>query len=258
MMKYGVILVALFLGASCAQLKIEGLGKATYLYEHDGVTLEGELHLPKQKGKRPAVIVVHAWKGPNQKTSDVAKRLSEMGYVALVADVYGQGIRPKTTEEASERATYYRQRRPLMRARLQAAFDELSRHPKVDPENISALGFCFGGGAVLELARSGADLSAAISFHGNLDTPNLEDAQNIQGRVLVLHGAVDPYVPQSQVEIFMKEMEQASVDYTLVSFGGGVHSFTDPNAGDDPSTGVAYDPLMAERAYQLAFMWLGE
>jgi dienelactone hydrolase len=253
-MRFLIYLLTLPLFFSCAH----NTQSHTYLYEHQGQVLEGEIYLPAGSAKRPGVIVYHAWKGPNAQTARVARELSEQGYVAFVADIYGQGIRPKTNEEASERASFYRQRRPLLRSRARSALNEMLQHPRVDKENISAIGFCFGGGTVLEMARDAAPLKNVISFHGNLDTPNSDDAANITARVLILHGGVDPLVPKAQVDAFHQEMDAAKVDYTFVSFGGAVHSFSDPNAGSDPSTGVAYDENAAKRSFEIMHLWLQE
>lgn len=251
-MNLSLAFVFLWLFVSCSHTSVI----PEFIYQHEDQILEGQLYLPSGNDKRPAVLVYPAWKGPNEQTAQVARELSEQGYVAMVVDMYGQGIRPKNNEEAAEQATIYRSQRPLMRARAKRALDVLSQHPRVDTQNISAIGFCFGGGVALELARDGASLVNAISFHGNLDTPNLSDAKNIKAKILVLHGAVDPLVPDQQVDQFHKEMEMAKVDYTFVGFGGAVHSFSDPNAGSDPSTGVAYNKNAAERSFEMMRSWL--
>ena len=113
-----------------------------------------------------------------------------------------------------------------------------------------AIGYCFGGGTALELARSGSDVDGVVSFHGNLDTPNAADAKNIKTSVLVLHGANDPYVPAEQVTAFEQEMREAGVDWRLISFGGAVHSFTDKGAGNDPSQGAAYNEKADNRSWE--------
>jgi dienelactone hydrolase len=178
-----------------------------------------------------------------------AKQLAELGYVAFAADIYGKGVRPQNPTEAGKEATKYRSNRQLLRNRALAGLKVLQANPLTNPQKIAAIGYCFGGGTVLELARSGADVAGVVSFHGNLDTPNPADAKNIKGKVLVLHGAVDPYVPPEQVSTFEKEMNDAKVDWQLVSYGGVVHSFTNPEAGNDPSKGAAYNALADQRSF---------
>jgi dienelactone hydrolase len=172
--------------------------------------------------------------------------------------MYGKGIRPKNTTEASEQATIYRSDRQLMRNRVSAGLAVLRNHDLSDDDRLAAIGYCFGGGTVLELARSGADIAGVVSFHGNLDTPDPSDANNIQCKVLVCHGAVDPYVPAEQVDTFMKEMNAAGVDYQFIAYGGAVHSFTNPNAGDDPSQGAAYDADAARRSWGHMLLFFDE
>lgn len=222
----------------------------TVLYEQGGDTLEGQaFYDTKFGGKRPGVVIFHQWKGPGEYEKRRARMLAEMGYVALVADVYGRGIRPKNAQEARVQATRYRQNRPLMRNRARAAVIALRRHPKTDPTRLAAMGYCFGGGVALELARSGADLDAFASFHGNLDTPDPEMARNIKGRVIAYHGAADPNVPFSQIESFTREMNAANVDWQLISYGNAVHSFTEREAGNDPSDGSAYNEKADKRSW---------
>ncbi|NEO28045.1 MAG: dienelactone hydrolase family protein [Kamptonema sp. SIO4C4] len=210
-------------------------------YRHGDRVLEGYLAYDDEiEDPQPGVLVVHAWKGLGEYEKRRTRELAELGYVAFAADIYGKGIRPNTNEAASELASYYRSNRDLLRDRTQAGLEVLRDHPRSLPDQLAAIGYCFGGGTVLELARSGADVAGVVSFHGNLDTPNPEDAQNIQGQVLALHGADDPVVPPEEVDAFISEMQDAEVDWQLVMYGNAVHSFTDPNAGDDPSQGSAY------------------
>lgn len=219
-------------------------------YQQGDTVLQGFLAYDDEiEGKRPGVMVVHAWKGLGDYEKQRAKQLAELGYVAFAADIYGKGIRPKTNEEAREQASIYRSNRKLMRDRAQAGLQVLQQYPLTDANQVAAIGYCFGGGTVLELARSGAPVAGVVSFHGNLDTPNLADAQGIKGRVLVLHGAADPLVPDEQVDAFKREMNYANVDWQMVMYGNAVHSFSDPNAGNDPSTGVAYNELADKRSW---------
>ena len=135
---------------------------------------------------------------------------------------------------------------------LKCAFrlEALKKNPLTDARHIAAIGYCFGGTAILELARSGVDIAGFISFHGGLQTPTPDDARNIKGKVLVLHGADDPVVPPEEVSAFQDEMRKARVDWHMISYGGAVHSFTNPNAGDDPSKGVAYNHKADMRSWQ--------
>ncbi len=228
-------------------------------YQHGDALLEGYLaYDDSQSGPRPGVLIVHEWTGIGDYTRSRAQQLAEMGYIAFAADMYGKGIRPQTTEEASEQATIYRSDRQLMRDRVTAGLDVLRNHELSDNSRIAAIGYCFGGGTVLELARSGADIAGVVSFHGNLDTPDPSDAENIKCRVLVCHGADDPYVPREQVNAFFDEMSNANVDYQFIAYGGAVHSFTNPNSGDDPSKGAAYNERADQRSWEHLKLFFAE
>ena len=223
----------------------------TIEYKQGDATLEGYLAYPTDAGsaKRPAVLVIHDWSGLGPYAKMRAEKLAEMGYVAFAADIYGKGIRPTTPEECGKQAGIYRADRKLMRARANAGLDVLRGMERVDANKIAAIGYCFGGGAALELARSGASLAGVVSFHGNLDTPNPEDARQIKAKILVCHGADDPVVPPEQVAAFMKEMREAKVDWQFVAYGGAVHSFTRPDSGNDPSKGAAYNADADRRSW---------
>lgn len=219
-------------------------------YKQGDTVLEGYLAYDDAiTTRRPGVMVVHEWTGIGDYVKKRTEQLAQMGYVAFAADIYGKGIRPSNPKEAGAQAAIYRGNRPLLRDRANAGLAVLQKNPLVDANRIAAIGYCFGGGTVLELARSGAPVAGVVSFHGNLDTPNPADAKNIKGKVLVLHGAIDPYVPPAQVAAFEKEMNEAGVDWQLISYGGVVHSFTNPEAGNDKSKGAAYDALADRRSF---------
>jgi dienelactone hydrolase len=137
-----------------------------------------------------------------------------------------------------------------MRSRANAGFEVLKNHSLTDVNRIAAIGYCFGGTTVLEMARGGTQLVGVVSFHGGLGTPNPGDAKNIKGKVLVLHGANDPAVSPDQVMAFQDEMRKAGVDWYFVSYGGAVHSFTNPDSGSDPSKGAAYNEKADRRSWQ--------
>jgi len=239
---------ALLLVAGISQAELKG---KTIDYKEGKSVLEGYLvYDDAVQGKRPGVIVVPDWMGMSPFAQDRAEQLAKMGYIALAADIYGKGIRPKDAKEAMQQVGLYKGNRPLMRARAKAALDTLLAQPQTDASHVAAIGYCFGGTTVLELARSGAPLAGVVSFHGGLDTPTPEDAKNIKGKVLVLHGADDPHVPPDQVAAFEKEMKDAKVDWQLVKYSGAVHAFAVPTAGNDPSKGAAYNERAARRSWQ--------
>ncbi|HSH93430.1 MAG TPA: dienelactone hydrolase family protein [Roseimicrobium sp.] len=227
------------------QLKTESVE-----YQHAGITLEGYLAYDAGKaGKRPAVLVVHQWKGLSAYEKKRAEMLVQMGYVVFCADIYGKGIRPENPKDAGVLAGKYKADRPLLRARVNVALDFLKKNPMTDTKHVAAIGYCFGGTTVLELARSGAELSGVVSFHGGLGTPTPDDAKNIKTKVLALHGADDPFVPAAEVAGFEDEMRKANVDWQLVKFSGAVHSFSDWNAGTDNSKGAAYNEKADKRSW---------
>jgi dienelactone hydrolase len=223
----------------------------TVEYRQGNTVLEGYLAYDDARTeKRPGVLVVHEWTGLGDYVRKRVVQLAHMGYVAFGADIYGKGVRPKAPQEAGREAGRYRSDRQLLRARARAGLEELLRQPQVDPGRVAAIGYCFGGTTVLELARSGADLGGVVSFHGGLDTPNPTDGRNIKARVLVLHGADDPHVPPQQVTAFQDEMRNGAVDWRMVIYGGAVHSFTNPESGNDPSKGAAYNEKADHRSWE--------
>jgi len=248
-MKLFSIFLTLIISASFAPKVEAALHTETIEYRHGDKVLAGHLAYDDSiKGKRPGVIVVHEWWGLNDYIKGRAEQLARLGYIAFAINMYGKNMTAKTAEEAGRLAGIYRSDRKLMRARADAGLEVLRKHPLTEAGHIAAIGYCFGGGTVLELARSGAALSGVASFHGNLDTPDIADAKNIKGKVLVLHGGDDPYVSNEQITAFQNEMRKAGVDWQMVIYGGAVHSFTNPEAGNDPSKGAAYNEKADRRS----------
>lgn len=220
-------------------------------YKHGDAELEGFLAWDNSfEGKRPGVLVVHEWTGVNDYTRSRCRQLAEMGFIAFAVDMYGKGIRPQSTEEASKQAGIYRGDRDLMRRRVTAGLNVLLGNELCDKNRVAAIGYCFGGGTVLELARSGAAIAGVVSFHGNLDTPDPSVAKNIKSKVLVCHGADDPYVPAEQVTAFYDEMRAVGVDYQFIAYSKAVHSFTNPDSGNDASRGAAYNADADRRSWE--------
>ncbi len=228
-------------------------------YKIGDVTLQGYLAYDNSKSdKRPGVLIVHQWMGLTDYEKKRARQLAELGYVAFAADIYGKDGRPSDTKEAGQQAGKYYGDLNLFRERLNAGLNELKMQPLVDADNVAAIGYCFGGGGVLELARSGADLKGVVSFHGSLKTQNPDDAKNIKCKVLVQHGAIDPFVPEEDVVAFKKEMEDAKVDYVLTEYAGSVHAFTMEGAGSDITKGAAYNEKADKRSWEAMKIFFGE
>jgi dienelactone hydrolase len=241
-------------GSAWAAIKTE-----TIEYKLGDVTMEGYLaYDDSSSAKRPGIVVVHDWMGMGPMPQRRAQMLAELGYVAFAVDIYGKDVRPKNQDEASQQATLYKSDRALLRARALAGLDVLKNNPLVDTNQLVAIGYCFGGTTALELARSGADLKAVVSFHGGLSTPTPDDAKNIKAKILALHGADDPYVPTAEVEAFQKEMRDANVDWQMVSYGGAVHAFTVPEAGNDNSKGAAYNEKADKRSWEAMKQFFAE
>ncbi|NVZ99764.1 dienelactone hydrolase family protein [Pseudomonas gingeri] len=223
---------------------------SSVVYQIDGQSYEGRLAFDaSHQGTRPGLLMAPNWMGVSAGAEKIAEAVAGKGYVVLIADLYGQSVRPQNGDEAGAAMMPLKNDRAELRKRMQAAFEALQGQglAAVDTSKLATFGFCFGGCCSLELARTGAPLKAAVSFHGTLDTPNPADARNIKGSVLVLHGASDPLVAKEQLPAFEDEMNAAGVDWQLLSYGGAVHSFTDPHANVPGK--MMYDAKTASRAF---------
>jgi dienelactone hydrolase len=219
-------------------------------YKHGSDVLEGFLAFDETKGdRRPGILLFPEWYGVAEHAKARAKMLAELGYVAFAADMYGKGIRPTQFDDCAREAGKYQRDRQLMRGRGRAGLDVLRSLSQVNPNKLAGIGYCVGGTLVLELARDGADLSGIVTFHAALNTPRPEDAKNIKGKVLVLHGADDALVPDAEVLAFEKEMRDAKVDWQLVSYGNTVHSFTNWDLDSDHSKPAAYNEKSDARSW---------
>jgi dienelactone hydrolase len=203
------------------------------------------------KASRPGSVMAPNWYGANEASIAKAKTIAGKDYVILLADVYGKDVRPKNDDEATKAMTAASGDRTALRARINAALEALKGQAKeapLDTRHIGAIGFCFGGAVVLDLARSGADVQGVVTFHGNLKSDDPALAKNIKGSVLVLNGAEDKYIAD-QVAGFEKEMKDAGVDYQFVNLAGAVHCFAEPDQNNPP--GCVYNPRAAKRAYRM-------
>jgi dienelactone hydrolase len=251
---------ALLLVLVCGALAVRAdLRTETVEYRDGDTVLEGYLAWDDAvRGKRPAVVIVHQWKGLTDYEKKRAEMLAQLGYVAFAADIYGKGVRAANAQEAGKLAGQYKNDPPLLRRRAQAAVDFIRQHELVKPGQIVAIGYCFGGTTVLELARSGAEVRGVVSFHGGLGTSMPAGEGDIHCSVLVLHGADDPHAPAEEVAALQKELRASGADWQLILYGGAVHSFTDWNAGTDRSRGAAYDEQADKRSWEAMKQFLDE
>ncbi len=221
----------------------------TVEYRHGETTLKGYLAYDDAlSGKRPGVLVVHEWWGLNEFAKQRAERLAELGYVAFAVDMYGDGMVTRDPEKAGQLAGPFRQDPTRCRARARAGLDVLAKDERCDARRIAAIGYCFGGSTVLQLAYDGAPLAGVVSFHGNPMPPRAED--KIVAKILVLHGADDPLVSAESISAFQQGMTTAGVDWQMVYYGRAVHSFTNPEADKVGIAGVAYDEAADRRSWQ--------
>jgi dienelactone hydrolase len=250
----------LLLTMLCLAVTAEAAVKTKVIEYRQGDTLlEGYLAWDDARSStRPGVLIVHEWTGINPHIRQRAEMLAKLGYVAFAADIYGKGVRPTAPADAAKIAAVYKNDRALMRARARAGLEELKKLNFVDQQRLAAIGYCFGGTTVLELARDGANIKGVVSFHGGLATPTPQDARNIKGKVLALHGADDPFVKADEVAAFQDEMRKAALDWQFISYGNAVHSFTNSAAGTDNSKGAAYNERADKRSWEAMKVFFAE
>ncbi len=223
----------------------------TLEYRDGDVTLKGYLAYDDQTAqKMPGILVMPEAFGLGVNAKSRAERLAALGYVALAGDPYGDGFETSDLQEAIKLATPLMTDPAKFRARGRAGLDKLASLPQVDSSRLAVIGYCMGGTFSLELARDGAPVKGVVSFHGNLATQKPAEADKTKGKILVCHGAEDPFVPQDVVNAFEKEMTEAGVDWQLISYGGVVHSFTNPHAANVGNPGIAYNKAADERSWQ--------
>lgn len=233
-------------GIARAEIQVQSIE-----YKEGETVLKGYIaYDDAQPGKRPGILVVHQWMGIGEHELDVIRAFAALGYAGMAADIYGKDVRPANTAEAGELSGKYKDDRGLYRARLNAGLQTLKAQDIVDGGKTAAIGYCFGGTGVLELARSGAELNAVVSFHGGLDTPAPEDAKNIRAAVQVHHGAADPLVPMKDVAAFSEEMANGGVaDWQLAMYGNAKHSFTEKGAKDTEGSPTGYNKEADRRSW---------
>lgn len=226
-------------------------------YTHQGASLEGVFVNDPSHGKRPGILLCHAWRGRDDFICEKAVELTKWGYATFALDLYGKGVLGTSKEENSRLMEPFIKDRNFLISRLLSSLDCFKNQENVDANRIAAIGFCFGGLCALDLARSGSDLKACISVHGLLFPPESQRKEAIKAKVLALHGHDDPLVPKEQVIQFQDEMSQAKADWQVHIYGNTMHAFTHPEA-NDPAFGTVFNPIAAKRAWQSIQNFLGE
>lgn len=223
-------------------------------YTAGDTTLKGYIAWDaNKKGPRPGVLVVHEWWGHSDYVRKRADMLAELGYTALALDMYGEGRLADHPDDAMKFMNETISNMDVATERFRAAYDLLKQHGTTNPNDIAAIGYCFGGAVVLHMARFGVDLDGVVSFHGNLATQAPAKKGAVKAKVLVLHGAEDPMVPPEQVEAFKKEMEAAEVDYTFIAYPGAKHAFTNEAAtekGKEFGMAIEYNEEADEKSWE--------
>jgi dienelactone hydrolase len=247
----GVLLAMLVLIPTASPAKIVG---KEVVYSAGGTSLKGFLaYDDARQGKRPGVLVVHEWWGNNEYSRTRARMLAELGYTALAIDMYGEGRTAPSPDSAGKLAGQVMQDPAAAQARFKAAYDYLCAQNRTDPRNVAAIGYCFGGAVVLNMARAGVELSGVVSFHGNLATQHPAQAGRVKTRVLVCNGAADGFVPKDQISQFKKEMTDAGARFQFIDYPDAKHSFTNPQStevGKKFGLDIAYNKKADQKSWQ--------
>jgi len=249
----------LFLAAVAAHAAVQGKEVS---YAANGTTLKGYIAFDDAlKGKRPGVLVIHEWWGHNEYARMRARKLAEQGYTALAVDMYGDGKQAHHPDDAGKFSSEVAKNAVLAKSRFDAAYKLLSEDGSVDSKNIAAIGYCFGGSVVLNMARIGEPLKAVASFHGGLGTASPAEAGKVKARVASFTGEDDPMIPATQVAAFKQEMEKAGVIYKVVTYPGAKHSFTNPDAdkyGQEFKLPLAYNAAADKASWEEGLSFLAD
>jgi len=247
-------LLALVFGAARAEVRTE-----TVQYRDGDVELQGYLVWDDAiKGKRPGVIVVHEWWGLNDYARKRTEMLAKLGYVAFAVDMYGKGKVTEHAKQAGEWAKQINANVDAWQARALLGLDILRRDEHVDPARVAAIGYCFGGATVVQMAYAGADLAGVVSFHGSLPVATQAQAANIKASILVAHGEADGFVPPERITGFKAALEKAGADWEMVTYGGARHGFTNPGAARYGIENVRYDDKADRRSWRVMQQFFDE
>ena len=211
----------------------------------------------KKSQQKPGILILPAWMGIDKLSKDTAENLSKLGYCAFVADIYGEGNYPKDYKEAGQKAGFFKTNFKDYQKRIALALEQLIRLG-ANPENIVVIGYCFGGTGALEAARAHLNVKGVVAFHGGLGKESSRLTEPIMAKVLVCHGADDPYESKEEIAAFQQEMRDTKADWQMIYYANAVHSFTNPEAGNDNSKGAAYNEKAAKRSWEHLKLFLNE
>jgi dienelactone hydrolase len=245
---YGILLITI---QAFSQLK-------PVQYKDGNQILNGFKITPIKKSvQKPGILILPAWMGIDKLSKDTAENLSKLGYYAFVADIYGEGNYPKDYAQAGKNAGFYKTNYKEYQKRIIVALEQLILSG-ANPDNIVVIGYCFGGTGALEAARAHSNVKGVVSFHGGLGKDATRAVEPITAKVLVCHGADDPYVPAAEITAFQQEMRDTKADWQMIYYANAVHSFTNPESGTDNSKGAAYNEKAAMRSWEHFKIYLNE
>jgi len=211
----------------------------------------------KKSNQNPGILMLPAWKGIDNASKEIAQNLSKLGYIVFIADIYGEGNYPKDNAEAGKQSGFYKKNYEAYQKRINLALQELIKSG-ANADNIVAIGYCFGGTGVLEAARGHLNVKGVVSFHGGLGKDASRSNEPITAKVLICHGADDPHESKEEIAAFQQEMRDTKADWQMIYYANAVHSFTNPEAGNDNSKGAAYNPVAAKRSFEHLQLFLSE
>ncbi|MEM7469063.1 MAG: dienelactone hydrolase family protein [Pseudomonadota bacterium] len=227
-------------------------------FQHEGDTLEAYLAVDANQSKQlPGIMISHTWRGRSDFECDKARNLAALGYVGFAIDLYGKGIMGGSPDESAALMQPFIDDRAKLQGRMAAALDVLKQQEEVNPDSVVAMGYCFGGLCVLDLARAGADIAGVASFHGLLGAPSNITEPQIKSKVLILHGNDDPMAPTDDVIAIQKELTAANADWQFHNYGNTMHAFTNPQA-NDPGFGTVYSEQADRRSWRSFMQFLDE
>jgi dienelactone hydrolase len=242
--------IAMAMWISAVPARTDTLKTQTVTYEHEGTPLTGYLAYDGAiEGKRPAILVVHEWWGLNDYARMRAEALARSGYVAFAVDMYGAGKVTRHPEQAGQWAKTVTQNSSFWQQRARAGLEVLKQQPQTDPERMGAIGYCFGGGTVQQLAYSGADLKGVVSFHGSLQAPPSNGLEKIKAEILMAHGGDDTFMTPEQIQSYLSAMARSGLNYQFIIYSGAKHGFTNPDAEEYGLPALGYSRRADTRSW---------